>query len=146
MLTHVKPPRKTPQARKTDRAAETIASFARPPHWIEPCIPTLVAKPPKGDRSRHQVKWDGYLIIGGPWRRFSPRPANHPACPRGRLGSLVSSSPGEALPMVSGAATKETAIAAGRDMGTAQRARRARPDGLFPVNDPSVLRTIATLR
>jgi bifunctional non-homologous end joining protein LigD len=37
-------------------------SFAPPPHWIEPCIPTLVAKPPKGDRWRHEVKWDGYRV------------------------------------------------------------------------------------
>jgi bifunctional non-homologous end joining protein LigD len=58
----VKTPRKTPQARKTDHAAETIASFAPPPHWIEPCIPTLVAKPPKGDRWRHEVKWDRYRV------------------------------------------------------------------------------------
>ena len=58
----VKPARKTPQARKTDHAAETIASLAPPPHWIEPCIPTLVAKPPKGDRWRHEVKWDGYRV------------------------------------------------------------------------------------
>jgi ATP-dependent DNA ligase len=58
----VKPPRKKPQARKADQVAETIASFAPPPHWIEPCIPTLVAKPPKGDRWRHEVKWDGYRV------------------------------------------------------------------------------------
>jgi ATP-dependent DNA ligase len=58
----VKSPRKTLQARKADHAAETIASFAPPPHWIEPSIPTLVAKPPKGDRWRHEVKWDGYRV------------------------------------------------------------------------------------
>jgi bifunctional non-homologous end joining protein LigD len=58
----VKPPRKPPQTRKADQTAETIASFAPPPHWIEPCIPTLVAKPPKGDRWRHEVKWDGYRV------------------------------------------------------------------------------------
>jgi bifunctional non-homologous end joining protein LigD len=58
----VKPPRKAPQARKVDDTAEAIASFAPPPSWIEPCIPTLVAKPPKGDRWRHEVKWDGYRV------------------------------------------------------------------------------------
>jgi bifunctional non-homologous end joining protein LigD len=54
----VNSPRKRPQTRKAD--AETIASLAPPPAWIEPCVPTLVAKPPKGDRWRHEVKWDGY--------------------------------------------------------------------------------------
>src|SRR5580692_2727899 len=58
----VKSPRKPPQTRKADQAAETIASFAPPPHWVEPCIPTLVAKPPKDDRWRHEVKWDGYRV------------------------------------------------------------------------------------
>jgi bifunctional non-homologous end joining protein LigD len=33
--------------RKTDHAAETIVSFAPLPSWNEPCIPTLVAKPPR---------------------------------------------------------------------------------------------------
>jgi bifunctional non-homologous end joining protein LigD len=46
----------------TDSAAETIISFVPPPSWIEPCIPTPVAKPPKGDRWRHEVKWDGYRV------------------------------------------------------------------------------------
>jgi bifunctional non-homologous end joining protein LigD len=54
-------PRKALRAR-TDSAAETIISFLPPPSWIEPCIPTLVAKPPKGDRWRHEVKWDGYRV------------------------------------------------------------------------------------
>jgi bifunctional non-homologous end joining protein LigD len=58
----VKSPRKPPQTRKTDHAAETIVSFAPPPAWVEPCVPTLVAKPPKGDRWRHEVKWDGYRV------------------------------------------------------------------------------------
>jgi bifunctional non-homologous end joining protein LigD len=58
----VKSPRKPPQTLKADQAAETIASFAPPPHWVEPCIPTLVAKPPKDDRWRHEVKWDGYRV------------------------------------------------------------------------------------
>jgi bifunctional non-homologous end joining protein LigD len=54
-------PRKALRAR-TDSAAETIISFLPPPSWIEPCIPTLVAKPPKGDRWLHEVKWDGYRV------------------------------------------------------------------------------------
>jgi bifunctional non-homologous end joining protein LigD len=64
----VKSPRKALRAR-TDSAAETVISFVPPPSWIEPCIPTLVGKPPKGDRWRHEVKWDGYrvcvVIAGG---------------------------------------------------------------------------------
>jgi bifunctional non-homologous end joining protein LigD len=57
----VKSPRKALRAR-TDSAAETIISFVPPPSWVEPCIPTLVAKPPKGDHWRHEVKWDGYRV------------------------------------------------------------------------------------
>jgi bifunctional non-homologous end joining protein LigD len=33
-----------------------------PPKWIEPCIPTLVEKPPSGPNWRHEAKWDGYRI------------------------------------------------------------------------------------
>jgi bifunctional non-homologous end joining protein LigD len=62
MLTRGQAAEKTAQARKTDQVAETIASFAPPPHWIEPCIPTLVAKPAKGDRWRLEVKWDAYRV------------------------------------------------------------------------------------
>jgi bifunctional non-homologous end joining protein LigD len=36
--------------------------LASPPKWIEPCIPTLIAKPPKGMNWRHEIKWDGYRI------------------------------------------------------------------------------------
>jgi bifunctional non-homologous end joining protein LigD len=36
--------------------------LASPPKWIEPCIPTLIAKPPKGPNWRHEIKWDGYRI------------------------------------------------------------------------------------
>jgi bifunctional non-homologous end joining protein LigD len=35
---------------------------ARPPSWIEPCIPTLVEKPPSGRNWRHEAKWDGYRV------------------------------------------------------------------------------------
>jgi ATP-dependent DNA ligase len=29
---------------------------------IEPRIPTLISKPPKGPNWRHEIKWDGYRI------------------------------------------------------------------------------------
>ena len=45
-----------------DHAAETIASFAPPASWIEPCSRLVVDKPPKGDRWRHEVKWDRYRV------------------------------------------------------------------------------------
>ncbi|WP_210482876.1 non-homologous end-joining DNA ligase [Microvirga antarctica] len=32
------------------------------PGWIEPCLPTLVAKAPSGPQWVHEIKWDGYRI------------------------------------------------------------------------------------
>ena len=32
------------------------------PHFIEPCLATLVAEPPKGDEWVHEIKFDGYRI------------------------------------------------------------------------------------
>jgi len=29
---------------------------------IEPCIPTLVQRPPSGPNGRHEAKWDGYRL------------------------------------------------------------------------------------
>jgi bifunctional non-homologous end joining protein LigD len=43
----------------TAKPSRTLPS---PPKWIEPCIPTLVDKSPKGSNWRHEVKWDGYRI------------------------------------------------------------------------------------
>jgi bifunctional non-homologous end joining protein LigD len=56
-----KSPGKALRAR-TDSAAGTIISFVPPPSWIEPCLPTLAAEPPRGDHWRHEVKWDGYRV------------------------------------------------------------------------------------
>ena len=39
-----------------------MAKTASPPRWLEPQIPTLVEKPPRGLNWRHEVKWDGYRI------------------------------------------------------------------------------------
>jgi hypothetical protein len=48
---------------------EKSAGLAGPPNWIEPCIPTLVDRPPSGPNWRHEVKWDGYrlcvVVAGG---------------------------------------------------------------------------------
>jgi bifunctional non-homologous end joining protein LigD len=35
----------------------------RPPGYIEPCIPTLVSKPPEGAQWIHEIKHDGYRLI-----------------------------------------------------------------------------------
>src|ERR1700758_5095336 len=59
----VNSPRNPARSRKA--AAEMIAVLAPPPSWIEPCIPTLVAKPPKGDRWRHEVYRVCVVIAGG---------------------------------------------------------------------------------
>src|SRR5579872_3901177 len=59
----VKPPTKPARARKTDQdKIADIADIAPPPRWIEPCVPTLVDKPPTGPKWRHEVKWDGYRV------------------------------------------------------------------------------------
>jgi bifunctional non-homologous end joining protein LigD len=70
------PPR--PRSRKTDIAPERVSSravvpkpadpkqpglFDRPlPKWIPPCLPTLVDKPPSGEKWIHEIKWDGYRV------------------------------------------------------------------------------------
>jgi ATP-dependent DNA ligase len=35
----------------------------RPPGYVEPCIPTLVAKSPEGPQWIHEIKHDGYRMI-----------------------------------------------------------------------------------
>jgi ATP-dependent DNA ligase len=35
----------------------------RPPGYVEPCIPTLVSKPPEGPQWIHEIKHDGYRLI-----------------------------------------------------------------------------------
>jgi bifunctional non-homologous end joining protein LigD len=42
--------------------AKPPPKLAPPPSWIEPCIPTLVEKPPSGPNWRHEAKWDGYRV------------------------------------------------------------------------------------
>jgi bifunctional non-homologous end joining protein LigD len=37
-------------------------SIKSPPHWVEPCVPTLVERPPRGPNWRHEIKWDGYRV------------------------------------------------------------------------------------
>jgi bifunctional non-homologous end joining protein LigD len=56
----VNAPSKPARARKA--AVEKVAALAPPPEWIEPCLPTLVERPPIGPNWRHEVKWDGYRL------------------------------------------------------------------------------------
>jgi ATP-dependent DNA ligase len=41
----------------------TPTTKRRPPGFIEPCIPTLVSKPPEGPQWIHEIKHDGYRLI-----------------------------------------------------------------------------------
>jgi bifunctional non-homologous end joining protein LigD len=41
----------------------TPTAKRRPPGYIEPCIPTLVSKPPEGQQWFHEIKHDGYRLI-----------------------------------------------------------------------------------
>jgi bifunctional non-homologous end joining protein LigD len=40
-----------------------LARHARPDGFIDPCIPTLAAKPPAGSGWGHEIKHDGYRLI-----------------------------------------------------------------------------------
>ena len=40
-----------------------LARPARPDGFIDPCIPTLAAKPPAGPGWVHEIKHDGYRLI-----------------------------------------------------------------------------------
>jgi ATP-dependent DNA ligase len=42
--------------------ASSPPTLPSPPKWVEPYIPTLISKPPKGPNWRHEIKWDGYRI------------------------------------------------------------------------------------
>ncbi|WP_342643421.1 hypothetical protein [Rhodoligotrophos ferricapiens] len=33
------------------------------PSRIQPCLPTLVPRPPQGEQWQHEIKWDGYRLI-----------------------------------------------------------------------------------
>ena len=74
-----KPPRtRSSRLRKTGAPAERVADratiarsadprqaglFGQPlPGWIEPCLPTLVDKPPVGPQWVREIKWDGYRV------------------------------------------------------------------------------------
>ena len=39
------------------------AAQRRPPGYIEPCIPTLASRPPRGPQWVHEIKHDGYRLI-----------------------------------------------------------------------------------
>jgi bifunctional non-homologous end joining protein LigD len=41
----------------------TPTTKRRPPGFVEPCIPTLVSKPPEGPQWIHEIKHDGYRLI-----------------------------------------------------------------------------------
>jgi ATP-dependent DNA ligase len=41
----------------------TTSTKVRPAGFIEPCIPTLVSKPPAGPQWIHEIKHDGYRMI-----------------------------------------------------------------------------------
>src|SRR5438128_1739258 len=45
----------------------TPARTARPPGFVEPCVPTLAHAVPDGPRWVHEIKHDGYRFIC--WRR-----------------------------------------------------------------------------
>jgi bifunctional non-homologous end joining protein LigD len=71
-----KPPGRRPVKRKTDTALVRVAGrriraenrrqpelFTTPmPEWIDPCLPTLVERPPTGPQWAHEIKWDGYRV------------------------------------------------------------------------------------
>src|SRR6476659_2713527 len=60
---------RSPDASESVRSRPVAESAQRPhradpfPERIEPCVPTLVSKPPAGDRWWHEIKWDGYRLI-----------------------------------------------------------------------------------
>jgi bifunctional non-homologous end joining protein LigD len=43
--------------------AEPIGDLAPMPALVAPCLPTLVNKPPAGERWQHEIKWDGYRLM-----------------------------------------------------------------------------------
>jgi ATP-dependent DNA ligase len=43
--------------------AVKMAARARTDWFVDPCIPTLAAKPPSGPDWVHEIKHDGYRLI-----------------------------------------------------------------------------------
>jgi bifunctional non-homologous end joining protein LigD len=57
--------RKAPASKHGRKAAEAALRTARPaalPHFVTPCLATLVAKAPDNERWVHEIKFDGYRI------------------------------------------------------------------------------------
>lgn len=52
-----KPARRTPEQSKINGAVKSTM-----PAFVEPCLATLVAKPPAGEEWVHEIKFDGYRI------------------------------------------------------------------------------------
>ena len=63
-LTQEKSKRAMTSARRRAPARESVKGALRAPlpPFIEPCLATLVAKPPEGDEWVHEIKFDGYRI------------------------------------------------------------------------------------
>ena len=57
-------PRTTAKPRNRPLAPESFAAAVKSalPDFVEPCLATLVAKPPEGDDWVHEIKFDGYRI------------------------------------------------------------------------------------
>jgi ATP-dependent DNA ligase len=46
------------------RVSRPIRSRSRPPGFIQPCQPALADRPPAGPGWLHEIKFDGYRVIG----------------------------------------------------------------------------------
>ena len=70
----------TPTADGERLSSRMLARRDRPDGFIDPCIPTLAAKPSAAAGWVHEIKHDGYRLIGAPRRRH--RATVHPPRPR----------------------------------------------------------------
>jgi ATP-dependent DNA ligase len=70
-----------------------MAARARTDGFVEPCIPTLAAKPPAGPDWVHEIKQDGYRLIvrrdGLAVRLFTRRGYDGTSLPTDTSGWLV---------------------------------------------------------
>ena len=57
------PPAPPREGNGTARAVRTNAAVPMP-RAVEPCLAKLVASVPAGDRWLHEIKWDGYRLVG----------------------------------------------------------------------------------
>jgi bifunctional non-homologous end joining protein LigD len=53
-----------PDAPKAKRAASSAKTKTAMPRDIEPCLASLVSHVPSGDNWLHEIKWDGYRLVG----------------------------------------------------------------------------------